>query len=382
MTFADEEYPALPYPGARPACSFAHEDATGYPLRPDRAALSGWRLDGSGDGRDLDEWLADRDAAPLAGRVPLLCYGSNACPSKLTWLRAAFGLPGPAVLLRARCAGIAAVWAAGLRLVDDQRPATLAAVPGAEEAHALWLATPEQVAALDRCEGRGHRYRLAHVTTGEVRLDDGTLVDRPLAYVAAGRDGSGARTGIGPTPSRSTPSRPGTTGDHRARTVRYPLLVDGRPVRCVDVPQHTAAGLAGEAAASDGLALLVVDGAPVPADQPRRLFVYGTLQPGASHWRLLEPHATGEPRRAQLPGTLYDTGLGYPALRQGEGPGVHGWVVELATPAPALSIMDEYEGAEYRRVRTGLTDGTQVWTYVWVDPFDGMRVLTTPWGTT
>lgn len=354
MTFADEDYPALPYPGARPPCSFVHEDATGYPIRPDHSTLSGWRL---ADGRDLDAWLADRDARPLAGRVPLLCYGSNACPSKLTWLRGTLGLTGPAVLLRARCTGLAAVWAAGLRVVDDQRPATLTAMPGVEERHAIWLATPEQVDVLDRCEGRGNRYRLAHVTTGEVRLEDGTLVDRPLAYVANERSDG-------------------------ARTVRYPLLVGGRPVRCADVPQAAAAALAGEAATTDGLAVLVVGGTPVPEEQPRRLFVYGTLRPGSSHWPMLEPHTAGEPRRARLPGTLFDTGFGYPALRLGDGPGVSGWVVELATPAATLSTVDEYEGAEYRRVRATLRGGTQAWTYVWVGTFDGMRELTGPWDTT
>ncbi|HEX2132109.1 MAG TPA: gamma-glutamylcyclotransferase family protein [Actinophytocola sp.] len=350
--FPDTDYPALPYPGARPDCSFVHDEATGWPLRADRAALSGWRL---ACGDDLDEWLAGRGAAPLAERVPVLCYGSNACPSKLTWLRGTLGLAGPAVLLRAHCAGLAAVWAAGLRVVDDQRPATLAALPGVTETHAVWFATRDQVRVLDRCEGRGDRYRLAHVTTGEVRLDGGALLDRPLAYVAAAAE--------------------------RPRHVRYPLLVDGAPVRCADVPQAAAAALVGEPAAGDGLAVLEVDGEPVPADHPRRVFVYGTLQPGASHWPMLARYA-GAPRRATLGGTLFDTGLGYPALRLGAGPGVSGWVVELTAPAAALSTLDEYEGREYRRTRVVLDDDTVAWTYVWVDPFDGMSALTTPWGTT
>jgi gamma-glutamylcyclotransferase (GGCT)/AIG2-like uncharacterized protein YtfP len=350
MTFADTDFPALPYPGARPPCSFAHLDGTGHPLAPDPAALSGWRLDGGGD---LDDWLAGHGAAPLAERVPLLCYGSNACPAKLTWLRTELGLTGPAVQLRARCTGLAAVWAAGLRVVDDQRPATLTALSG-EEAHAVWLATPDQFAVLDRCEGRGIRYRLAHVTTGEVRLEDGTLVERPLAYVAS-----------------EHPDRP--------RTNRFPLLVDGRPVRCADVGQAAAAALTGEPATGDGLSLLVVDGTPVAADLPPRLFVYGTLAPGASHWPVLAPHVTGEPRRARLPGTLYDTGFGYPALRLAAGPGVPGWLVELTTPATVLSAVDDYEGARFRRVRVTVDVGTQAWTYVWTGPVDGMRRLTNPW---
>jgi gamma-glutamylcyclotransferase (GGCT)/AIG2-like uncharacterized protein YtfP len=353
--FPDEDYPALPYPGARPACSFVHDDATGWPLRHDNATLSGWRLT---TGEDLDDWLARRDAAPLAQRVPVLCYGSNACPSKLTWLRGTLALPGPAVVLRARCTGLAAVWAAGLRVVDDQRPATLAAVPDARETHAVWLATPEQVRVLDRCEGRGTRYRLARVTTGEVRLDGDALLERPLAYVAAETDGA-------------TP-----------RLVRYPLLVDGEPVRCALVGQAGAAGLVGVAAPGDGLTLVEVVGEPVPADHPGRLFVYGTLQPGASHWPMLEPLASAPPRRSRLAGALYDTGNGYPALRLGAGRGVSGWVVDLAAPATALSILDEYEDREYRRTRVTLADGVIAWTYVWVDPFDGMSELTTPWGTT
>jgi gamma-glutamylcyclotransferase (GGCT)/AIG2-like uncharacterized protein YtfP len=349
MTFADTDFPALPYPGARPPCSFAHVDATGYPLVPDPAALSGWRL----GAEDLDGWLADRGAAPLAGRVPLLCYGSNACPTKLTWLRTTLGLTGPAVLLRARTTGLAAVWAAGLRLVDDQRPATLAALPG-EETHAVWLATPDQFAVLDRCEGRGNRYRLAHVTTGEVRLEDGTLAEHPLAYVANYHPAD-------------------------ARTNRFPLLVGGHPVRCADVPQAAAAALAGEPAASDGLAVLAVDGTPVPDALPRRLFVYGTLAPGASQWSMIAGHVTGEPRRARLPGTLYDTGFGYPALSLAVGPGVPGWLVELTDAAAILSTVDGYEGAGFRRVRVTLDGGTQAWTYVWTGPVEGMRTLAEPW---
>lgn len=356
MSFADDQYPALPYPGARPPCSFAHVDGTGYPITSDHSLLSGWRLADHDEHQDLDDWLAARDAPPLAARVPLLCYGSNACPAKLTWLRATLGLPGPAVLLRARCTGLAAVWAAGLRVVDDQRPATLTALPGVTEQHAVWFATPEQVAVLDRCEGRGTRYRLAHVTTGEVRIEDGTVLDHPLAYVAAG-----------PTAE--------------PRIVRYPLLVDGRPVRCADVPQAAARALTGDPATGDGLALRVVDGAPVPDEQPGRLFVYGTLAPGASHWPMIQAQTTGT-RRARLPGTLLDTGFGYPALRLGTGPGVDGWVVELATPAATLSTVDGYEGRAYRRVRVTLADGSHAWTYVWTDPIDGMRALTTAWGTT
>jgi gamma-glutamylcyclotransferase (GGCT)/AIG2-like uncharacterized protein YtfP len=108
-----------------------------------------------------------------------------------------------------------------------------------------------------------------------------------------------------------------------------------------------------------------------------RLFVYGTLQPGASAWPLLEPWVAGSPRPATLPGSLYDTGRGYPALRLGGAATVSGWLVTLRTPA-ALSAMDSYEGPEYQRIRVPFPDGL-AWTYVWARPFDGLRLLSTPW---
>ena len=71
------------------------------------------------------------------------------------------------VVLRARTTGVAAVWAAGLRYRDGQRPAVLVAAPGVREEHAVWLATPEQIAVLDRCEGRDDRFRLARLRTAD-----------------------------------------------------------------------------------------------------------------------------------------------------------------------------------------------------------------------
>ncbi len=171
----------------------------------------GWRLDAA-----PPQLLDDTP------RTPLLAYGSNACPAKIEWLRTALALPGAVVVRRARCAGLAAVWAAGLRVVDDQRPATLCAAPGVAEDHAVWLATEAQLAVLDVCEGRGVRYRLVRVHTGRVTLGDGSPVPDPLAYVALA-------------------------------AARMPLLVDGHPLRCCDVVQADARALTGVPAPTDGL---------------------------------------------------------------------------------------------------------------------------------
>jgi len=207
--FPESDYPADPYPGARPEVSFLHRDGHCEPL-PD----VGWRS----------------MVPELAGRIPVLAYGSNACPAKIGWLRGHFGLTGPVVVLRARCHGLAAVWAAGIRARDGQRPATLAAEPGRTEWHAVWLATPDQVRVLDRCEGRGTRYRLVRLRTGTITLADGTELPQVLGY-----------TGLS--------------------SARAPLLVSGRPVRCADVPQARAAALTGEPG-PDGLTVEPVHGTP------------------------------------------------------------------------------------------------------------------------
>ncbi|HEX4703645.1 MAG TPA: gamma-glutamylcyclotransferase family protein [Pseudonocardiaceae bacterium] len=108
------------------------------------------------------------------------------------------------------------------------------------------------------------------------------------------------------------------------------------------------------------------------------LFVYGTLMPGDVAWHLLQPHVTGEPVPAHVPGALHDTGLGYPALCAGDA-NVPGWTVRLRSPATALTELDAYEGAEYRRVRVVDSTGALCWTYLWCAPTDGMPRLPNGW---
>jgi gamma-glutamylcyclotransferase (GGCT)/AIG2-like uncharacterized protein YtfP len=315
-SWLDADFPADPYPGAVPPGSYAHVDGVAYPVRP---------------GRELDAWLADHGAPPAEARVPVLAYGSNRCPSKITWLRRELGLgPDPVVVLRATTTGVAAVWAAGLRLRDGRRPAVLTAAPGVTEEHAIWLATPEQVAVLDRCEARDDRHRLARLHTGEVRTEDGALVADPWVYLGLS-------------------------------AVRRPLLVDGRPVRCTEMPPAT-----GEAATGDGLDATTVTGIQHPDDWPAALFTYGLLRPGQRSWNLVAPHAAGPPRPATVPGRVFDTGRGYPGwLPDGTGT-TSGVVVPLREPAVLLPALDRYEGAEYRRIRVVVpADGTVCWAYAW-----------------
>lgn len=349
MSWPDEEFPADPYPGAVPPGSFVHVDERAHPLHPDPRA--GWRVGPV----PLDDWLTHHDAPPAAARVPVLAYGSNRCPSKITWLRKALGLgPDPVVVLRARTTGVAAVWAAGLRRRDGQRPAVLAAAPGVREDHAVWLATPGQLAVLDRCEGRGDRFRLARLRTRGVRTEDGACVEDPWCYLGFS-------------------------------TIRRPLLVAGQPVRCADVPQAEARALAGEPATGDGLDADTAPGAPHPDEWPAALFAYGLLQPGQPSWPLVAPHAVGWPRRASVRGTVLDTGRGYPAWRpdgRGSAPGV---IVTLRDPAALLPVLDAYEGPDYQRIRVveppGVdhAGGTVCWAYAWRSSTSGHTALPHGW---
>ena len=65
------------------------------------------------------------------------------------------------------------------------------------------------------------------------------------------------------------------------------------------------------ATAAAGASLTGVAASDHPAVVPPRLFVYGTLQPGRLRWPVLAPFATGH-RPASVPGTLHDTGNGWP----------------------------------------------------------------------
>ena len=341
----DAAFPADPYPGAVPAGSFAHVDGVTRALVP-----GPWRV----GTRTLDDWLADRDALPTARRIPLLAYGSNRCPSKITWLRRELGLgDGPVVALRVQTTGVAAVWATGLRYRDGQRPAVLAAAPDLVEEHMLWLATPEQIAVLDRCEGRDDRFRLARLRTNgqvSVRAEDGSVIVDPWCYLGHG-------------------------------AIRRPLLVTGRMVRCAELGQADARALDGEPAPDgDGLDAETVVGEPHPDEWPAALFVYGLLRPDQQSWSLVGPHAVGPPRPATVPGAVFDTGCGYPAWLPDSPGDTPGLVVPLREPEKLFPELDAYEGPEYQRIRVVVpADGTVCWAYAWRAPTTGLRLLPAGW---
>lgn len=232
--FTDSDYPETPYPGTRPDTSFVDIGQSGYEVHPDNTS-SGWNIHGT----DLDQWLREQGLAPLKERLPVLAYGSNVNPSKITWMRNELGLRDPAIVIYARCHGVAAVWSAGTRSRDGQRPAVLAQYEGYED-HAVWFVTPAQRRVLDACEGRGQRYRLSWLYT-PIRLQNQVQLDAVLAYTA----------------------RPETLGKNIPTELnRSPLLVSNHHIRCAELAQEQAAKLAGTPAITDGLTVDEVHGEP------------------------------------------------------------------------------------------------------------------------
>lgn len=209
MHYTDDDFPADPYPGLRPPGSYVHDEGVGHrlhPVPPSKAgcitlrAPSGYVL---ADGlQDVDAWLQARGAAALAGRTPVLAYGSNACPAKLTWMREHLGLPGPLPVLLARCVGMAAVWVNGVRARDAVRPVVLTAAPGVVEEHAVLLADDDQLRVLDTCEGADD--------------DPPRYLREPLSFGTVSVDGT---------------ELSGLQYYRGARADRRPLIVDGAPVR-------------------------------------------------------------------------------------------------------------------------------------------------------
>ena len=292
-SIADSEYPADPYPGVAPGFSFVHLDAPQPPARPAGPSRRG-RVDrGRASTSTAGSPTAARRRWPPA--CPVLAFGSNRCPSKLTWLREHLGLAGPVVVLRARVEGLAAVWAAGLRARDGARPGDARGrAPGAVETHAVWMATPGPGRRARPLRGtRASATTWSACATGRGR-HRGRRTPRPRLDLLGGRPGARA-----------------AAGRRRARCA------------CRDVDQDAARDARRRARRRSTRAPVTAqDGAPDPDGVARPgVRLRHAACPGRRAWPLIAPHVVGAPGAgAWLPGRVHDTGRGYPALRQG-GPG-------------------------------------------------------------
>lgn len=337
---AAKDFATEPYPGVRPSGSFVIDrDERCWPVRVDESQPSGWAVDTEEVSICLDAWLVGLGATPMAGRVPLLGYGSNACPGKVLLNET----PLPSVHLACTMFDLASVWCTG-KTGRGNRPVTLAVVAGHQESAAIMMCDEAELGVLDGVEGRrGKYYELFVLKQGRVVLENGARVLNPAAYVGG---------------------RPG----------RWPLLVGGCPVPRVDLAHDGVCALVDKIGTTEQVnpmalgRLIALDNYPDPAECIPTLFVYGTLKPNRSRWGLLEPHVLDNPVPAGVAGDLRDTGHGYPALNATANRAARG-VLCLLRPTSAESLLhdlDQVEGVAHglfsRQARN--VDGCLSWVYV------------------
>ncbi|MGA9102521.1 hypothetical protein [Aeromicrobium sp.] len=185
------DWPEQPYPGDWPDHSYVvDDDAMVHRIEVDADAPSGWAVRSGEESTCLDEWLRRAGRPGLAGRTPILSFGSNRCPSKVV------RQGGPFVNLECQTTGLAAVWSHGTRK-DGQTVATLVSADDHESVFFLSMCTDAEVELLDVVEGRGQRYDLVPIDPSQVELEDGSSPEAVAAYVGvdpqrwplAGEDG-------------------------------------------------------------------------------------------------------------------------------------------------------------------------------------------------
>lgn len=113
------------------------------------------------------------------------------------------------------------------------------------------------------------------------------------------------------------------------------------------------------------------------------LFVYGTLRPGDVRWSFLAPWVADDGVADSVPGTLHDTGLGYPAAIFEPGRSVViGLTYRLVaeTMIEALELIDAEERSVpggFERIEVTTAHGTPAWAYQYGG---GLDVVTIPGG--
>lgn len=98
------------------------------------------------------------------------------------------------------------------------------------------------------------------------------------------------------------------------------------------------------------------------------LFVYGTLRPGDVRWHHLEPFVVDDGWDDTAAGSVFDTGLDYPAAKFDRSSTIHGRTYPLlgASVDQCLELLDGVEGVvagEYRRIQITTGTGTTAWAY-------------------
>ena len=116
----------------------------------------------------------------------------------------------------------------------------------------------------------------------------------------------------------------------------------------------------------------------------RHVFVYGTLRPGDVRWPILEPFVVDGGIVDTTDGSLFDTGLDYPAAIFETGDTIVGRTLALLEVSldRALHVLDEVEdvvGGEYTRVRIRTGLGVDAWAYAYGTGLDLVPIESGDW---
>jgi len=114
------------------------------------------------------------------------------------------------------------------------------------------------------------------------------------------------------------------------------------------------------------------------------LFVYGTLRPGDVRWPLLAQFVTDDGVDDTASGTVFDTGLGYPAAVFGGDGSIRGRTYGLRDDRldEALDVLDEEEGTVaglYERVEIITASGLVAWAYAYGTGLDLTPIPSGDW---
>lgn len=169
-----EDYPTAPYPGEIPAGAYFIDDGVVH------------LIDGGAAGRELV------DALEAAAAVPILTYGSNACPGRLAEKFGVIeGVEAISAIAVLPCvvSGVRRAWACEVNS-RAAVPHTLVSAPGSSmEGHVLLI--PEKyLNRMDETEGRmGSFYAAARLPGVTVTLAKGYVWASPVTYLGIGRRG-------------------------------------------------------------------------------------------------------------------------------------------------------------------------------------------------
>lgn len=115
-----------------------------------------------------------------------------------------------------------------------------------------------------------------------------------------------------------------------------------------------------------------------------RLFVYGTLRPGDVRWPLLAPFVSDDGVADTASGSVYDTGLGYPAAVFGGEGTIVGRTYSLRRDRidVALEVLDVEEATVeglYRRIEITTGSGHRAWAYAYGTGLELTRIDSGDW---